>query len=193
MRILIVIGLTIAGLLLGYLFWQISEEGYARTWTRLPDPPGETIELLSAQDPAPYVRASDGSIYRYEERQERDWMEGTVPEGPTSGPIEVQRPCDLSAPEFSILSRPPRDVVDCVQGTVLYADGFMSYTFVLDRNGDLWQSSIIRSAYGSLAALLCFSGLGLGLGFTAGILVMVLIWIRTGKEKHKILSRRNRE
>jgi hypothetical protein len=177
MRILIVIALAIVGLLLGFWFWQVSDKFFAGAWERLLAPPDEIIELIPASDPPLYIKTSDGTTYRYEEWQNHGWIEAVVPQTSVN-PTEVQRPCDLSAPEFSRWSNPPRDIVGCVQERVMYADGFIRYTFVLDNHGYLWQSRITRTAYGSMTTLLCFPGLGLLFGLVAGVLVAIHPWSR---------------
>jgi hypothetical protein len=172
MKILIIIALTIIGLLLGFWFWQISEKFSVGAWEKLPAPPNKIVELIPASDPPLYIKISDGTTYRYEEWQNRGWIEEVVPQT-SMNPTEVQRPCDLSAPEFSRWSNHPHDIVDCVQETVMYADGFIRYTFALDEHGYLWQSRITRTAYGSLTTLLCYPGLGLLFGLVAGVFVAI--------------------
>ena len=175
MKILIVIALAIIGLLLGFWFWQTFEDFSVGTWERLLTPPAEISELIPASDPPIYIKTSDGITYRYEEWQNHGWIKETVPQM-LINPTEIQQPCDLSAPEFSRLSNPPRDIVDCLQEKVMYADGFIRYTFVLDSHGYLWQSRITRTAYDSLSGLLCFSSLGLLFGIVAGVLVAIHPW-----------------
>ncbi len=174
MRILIVIALAIAGFLLGFLFWQISEKSSAGTWEKLLAVPNEVVALIPAGDPPLYIKTADGTTYHYEEWRHHGWVEAAVPETPVD-PTEVQQPCDLSAPEFSRWSNPPHDLVDCFQARVMYADGSTRYTFVLDKHGDLWQSSITRTADDSLNALLSSLGFGLLAGLATGIFVAVSI------------------
>ena len=187
MRILIAIAFGILGLLLGFGLWQISENFSTGAWERFRAAPGEIVELIPTGDPPLYIRIADGTTYRYEEWQNQGWVEAVVPATPTN-PTEVQQPCDLSAPEFSRWSNPPQDIVDCLQERVMYADGNIRYTFVLDNHGDLWQSRITRTVYDALNSLLCFLGLGLLLGVVAGVLVVMRPWSRKSVEPVTIMK-----
>lgn len=185
MRILIVIALSIAGLFLGLLLAQVSESNSAGVWERLPAPPFEIIELIPTGYSPMFVMTADGITYRYEEWQNQGWIAETLPQLPIdSTEIEIQKPCDMSAPEFSRAFNPPQDIKDCFQEEVTYADGFLRYTFILDEDGYIWESSISHNIYDSLFGMICFGSLGLLLGASVGLLATILPRTRKTKSKN---------
>jgi hypothetical protein len=172
MRFLIIFACAIVGLILGIFLWQASEVGFAQNWEKLPAPPSEIIELIPGIGPSLYIKTSDGVTYRYKNWHNEGWIEEAVPHI-LPGPIEITRPCDLSAPEFSKLSDPPRDMVDCAQVKIMYAEGYGRYTFLLDANGNIWQSQTSRTD--TFFTMIFFPGFGLFVGASIGVVVAFLL------------------
>jgi hypothetical protein len=173
MRFLIISACAIVGLILGILFWQASEVGLAQIWEKLPAPPNAVIELIPVDGPTLYIKTSDGATYRYEDWHNEGWVEEAVHQILAS-PFEITRPCDLLAPEFSKLSDPPQDMVDCVQAKDMGADGYVRSTFLLDANGSIWQSTTTRNASDTSSMMICIPGFGLFVGASIGVAVASL-------------------
>jgi hypothetical protein len=174
MRFLTVSACAIVGLILGILFWQASEVGLAQTWEKLPTPPNAVIELIPAIGPSLYIKTTDDATYRYEAWHNTGWVEDAVQPIP-SGPFEITRPCDSSAPEFSKLSDPPENLVDCIQMNEMYADGYIRSTFLLDANGSIWRSTTSRNANDTVFMMIFIPGFGLFVGASIGVVVAFLL------------------
>ena len=175
MRVLFIVSLVVVGVLLGLRVSQVAEDTQSGPWETLPPPPTRITELIPAVAPPLFVKTSDGTTYRYEEWQGGGWIPDEPPATPSIRPIEIRRPCDLSAPEFFRFSIPAAHMTDCLQAIVMDADGFVYYAFVLDNAGNLWQSSFTRTAYETISTTLSFAVLGGLLGLCGSLLVIALI------------------
>lgn len=174
MRLLILIALTAIGLLLGLWLGDVYDNEAPQAWVRLPAPPAAVLELIPAGDPPLSIKVLDGSTYSLSNWNDPAWVEAAAPrEIPET--VEVQRPCDRSAPEFSPWSNPPGEITDCLQVTVNYVDGYLGYTFILDEDGYVWQTRLARNAYRSIIGQLCFPGSGLVLGALAWIPALLVL------------------
>jgi hypothetical protein len=140
MQVIKIIAFAAIGLFLGYVFWNLTESGYFQRWEKLSPPPQNIPEYFSLGE-----------------------------EQSSPSPIKIIKPCDYSFPEFSILSNSPQNMVDCVQRSEMYPDGYGRFASVLDGDGNVWQWTYITTAYDSLGSMLCWSGLGLLFGVIIAI------------------------
>ncbi len=169
MRVLKVIALGIVGFFVGFGLWKLSDVGAGESWTPLPAPPQPVSELIPFRDPPLYIKTGDGKTYYYSDFHNQGWLEQPVP-AEMIGPLDVTRPCNRSSAPFSFSPNAPRDIVDCLQTRVPYADGAITYAFVRDSQGLIWQWRHTVSPQ-DLPAMLCLPPCGL---LFAGWLAYVL-------------------
>ena len=106
---------------------------------RLPASPGKIEELIPFGAGLIYVRTFGGGTYRYDDWHAPGWVQEPIPQSPNME-IDVERPCDQRRKEFLESAKPPNTVASCVYESVLYADAVVSYTYVLDTDGYIWQT-----------------------------------------------------
>ncbi len=162
-----------AGFLLGIGLWYIIGTGFFYPWEKLPAPPPRTSELIAAPGESPYIKTSDGSTYTYSDWQNEGWIQGTLQQDAYSGPFDITNPCDLTSSEFSQLLSRPQTIKDCYQETIGYPDGASQFTFVLDKNGYVWEWADKFSEYETLFSVfgwICFSSTGLLIGVVIALL-----------------------
>ena len=82
---------------------------------------------------------------------------------------ELENPsCDYSSPEFSFISNSPRNIVDCAQNIMRYAEGNYRDVYVLDNEGNYWIWSHMSDM--NLIALFCVSIFGSLVGIVIGVI-----------------------
>jgi hypothetical protein len=167
MRILTIIFLSLIGLISGYGIGSIRENGYFVKWEKLAPPPDKITEIIPHGGYPIYIKISNGNTYRYENWHSQGWVEAVVPK--ESNPFEVIKPCNYSSPEFTFLSEYPHNINECIQVKVMYADGFIRYTFILDKDGNIWQWDLTRTP-DSLFRLISLSCVGVLFGVIIGLI-----------------------
>ncbi len=167
MRALKIIIAGIIGFLLVLGLWQFGDAGYVEQWKKLSHPPQEVVALIPTGGPPLFIKASDGKIYRYSDWQNEGWIQESSP-AKLIRPFEIAEPCNFSSPAFSLFSNAPKDIKDCLQEKTMYADGYVTSTFIIDRAGNVWEWQHARSAEG-LTLLFCLSPLGLLIGLFIGV------------------------
>jgi hypothetical protein len=177
MRFIGIIVMGALGCILGLGLASMVGDGYFQPWEALPAPPQEPSEIIPGGAPSLYVRTLDGTVYYYSDRQNEGWIQGTIPQDILS-PTEVTGPCDFSSPDFSPLTKPPKDIKDCVQDTTEYADGYIHYILAIDGDGDLWMRKRGSSPYEGIFRTICFSAFGLLLGIVTALVVNIIIAYR---------------
>ncbi len=156
-RILRLVSIGVVGLILGIGYWQATDLGYFEHWTQLSEKP---------QDVQGYL-------------------------GPPGAPIRllpparITSPCDFSRPEFSPVTNPPKEIVDCVQRLDVYADGDVRVTYVIDGDGRVWKW-VLSHSLGSVAVALISS-------VCYGVLIASLVELLAEGLKMYVDRRRNRE
>jgi hypothetical protein len=141
MRIVKIIGFGAIGLFIGLGLLNIIESGYFQRWKKLSTPPHNVSEYFS-----------------------------TDKEKNSPSPVKITKPCDYLSPEFSILSNSPQNIVDCIQRSEIYPDGYGRFVFVLDNNGSVWEWAHVVTAYDSLSTGVCLPGSGLFIGVAIALL-----------------------
>jgi len=178
MRVVKIIAIGVVGFFLGYCLWRFNYDGYSQKWEILPAPPQEVSELIPTGEPPLFIKTSGGNTYYLSYQYNEGWLQATVPED-LMYPIEVTKPCDLWAPEFSPFSNALENINDCVQERTMYGDGSVKSTFIIDSNGNIWRWQHIVTAE-DLLPLLCFPFLGLSAGLLAGF-----VFVRRKNAKQK--------
>ncbi len=163
------------GFIFGIVFWQFIKSGYLQGWEKLPAPPHRITELISTPSESPFIKTSDGATYTYSDWKNEGWIQESVDPNYFPGPFEITRPCKFSSPEFSFLVKHPQNLADCLQLNISYPDGSGRYTFVLDRNGYLWDWSIVDDNYGTLLGILWYPGSGFFTGLLLGAAIPFLV------------------
>jgi len=135
MQFLKTIAFATIGLIVGLAIFILVDGGYFERWKQVSPPPPNIVRYFSVS-----------------EAQEQSMSKGIV---------KVTRPCDYSAPEFSLLSNSPKRIVDCFQESIEYAGTYYQNTSVLDSDGNVWDWHLFRIGLDYLGSLICLPGLGL--------------------------------
>jgi hypothetical protein len=142
--------LTIAiSFFIGVGIWHITDNGYLQRWEKLP------LEVQSIS------------------------QHFALEEGISSRPTKITKPCDYSMPEFSWFSNSPKNIVDCVQKSEIFADGYLRFTSALDNKAIVWEWKHMKTANESIRQMICFPSAGL----IIGVLIAVLTKPDTEREK----------
>ena len=141
MKIVKIIAFGAIGLFLGLGLSSIIESGYFQPWKKLSAPPPNMSAYFSV---------------------------GEEQNSPT--PVKITKPCDFSSPEFSLLSNSPKNIVDCIQRSEVYPDGYGRFASVLDSDGNVWEWAHVVTASDSLSSMICLPSLGLLIGVVIALL-----------------------
>ena len=142
MRIFRFLSIVAICFFLGFGLWRLADLGYFRQWERL---------TLAPEDKTQYL---------------------TMTGNPSSqNPVRFTKPCDYSKPEFAFLARPPAGIIDCLQRSDLYPDGYGRTTYVLDSAGNVWIWGYTLSAYTTVARMIFWPSAGLIIGVIIALLV----------------------
>jgi hypothetical protein len=167
----------IAGALLGLLLYAIGTyvvtKGYLVPWQKLASPPTRLVELVLSTPATVYGRASDGTTYRCSDWNNGCWVKDEIPQGfPAYYYTQNTKTCDFSGTAFRWLRNAPSTVVGCIQGVAVRIDCRWEFTYVLDRNGDVWRwvHAVCGDGF-KLCLSAIFAGIGAVLGLAVGILL----------------------
>ncbi len=136
--ILYVIAGALLGLLLHAIGTYVMTKGYLVPWQKLASPPARLVELALDSSGTVYGRASDNTTYHYWEWGNECWVKDELPQGLPDYDTNTTT-CDFSKTAFRWLRNSPSSVADCVQGVEHQVDCYADFTYVLDRNGDVWK------------------------------------------------------
>jgi hypothetical protein len=165
---------ALVGLALSAMGTYVRAEGYLVPWRKLAFPSARLDELVLGTPATVYGRTSDGISYRCSEWQDGCWVQDEIP---PSYPAEYTaqsnaKTCDLTGTAFRWLRVAPGTTVDCIQGTQARADCRWEFTYVLDRNGDVWRwTNRVCDDGRKLRFSILFAGFGTVLGLAVGTLV----------------------
>lgn len=79
------------------------------------------------------------------------------------------QPCDQSSAEFSFLSNPPKEIVDCIQRIDRAADANTRTVYVTNKGGEVWMWSYFDYAYDYYAKRIYFPTIGLIFGIVTAL------------------------
>jgi hypothetical protein len=134
----------IIGLLLGIGLFNLVDYGYFERWKKLPDSSYHSLNLFISEN----WQNNDGTKFT--------------------------KPCNYSSPEFFFLSNYPRDIADCVQIHVQYAEGAHFYSYVLEQDGYIWEWNHLAINELSEMTIFSLSGSLIGIG--------IAIWVNRSLE-----------
>jgi hypothetical protein len=167
---------SIAGGLVGLLLYAIgahvATKGYLVEWQKLVSPPASLVELAWATSSTIYGRSSDGTAYRCSVLDNGCWVRDEIPQSfPSHFITRNTKTCDFQGTAFRWLRHAPSTVVDCIQGWMVAIDCPYDFTYVLDRNGDVWRWVHVECADGFRGCLsVALSSIGAILGLAVGTL-----------------------
>lgn len=163
----------LVGLLLYAVGTYVIAEGYLAPWRKLASPPARLDELVLSTPATAYGRTSDGTMYRCSDWQDGCWVQGEIPEGfPAAYITQNTKACDFSRTAFRWLRVAPSTLVDCIQGAQARADCRWEFTYVLDRNGDVWRwTNRVCDGGRKLWLSILLPGFGAVLGLAVGTLL----------------------
>jgi hypothetical protein len=171
--ILYVIAGALLGLLLHAIGTYVMTKGYLVPWRKLASPPARIAALVLGTPATVYGRTSDNTTYRCSDWKNGCWVKDEIPQGfPADYTTPNTRTCDLTGTAFRWLRVAPGTVVGCIQGVVVRIDRRWEFTYVLDRNGDVWRR--VHAVFGN-GLNLCLSVILAGYGAVLGLAVGTLL------------------
>jgi hypothetical protein len=132
---------TIVGLLISLGIVFVNHTGISRQWIRLQPPPAQVTKLVLFDGFAFfgnfYIETVDNKIYTYfcsgQGGKQSCWEEAKRPD-------QTSASCDFSLPAFAFTTRPPQNIVQCLQRVTSPPDIDSTWVtaYALDKTGDIW-------------------------------------------------------
>ncbi len=142
MRLITIIAFGIIGIFLGIGLFHLDDSGYFQHWQRLLAAPANISDIFSPESPQ----------YDYPH-------------------VQYTKPCNYSSPEFSILANPPKNIVDCIQESEMYADGGTRSAQVIDRSENIWEWSHFTYAYDEQTKMILLPVFGCAIGIVIALFI----------------------
>jgi hypothetical protein len=164
---------ALLGLLLHAMGTYVMTKGYWVPWRKLASPPARLDELVLSTPATVYGRTSDNTTYRCSDWNNGCWVKDEIPQGfPADYTTQNTGTCDLTGTAFRWLRNAPGSVADCIQGVVVRIDCRWEFTYVLDRNGDVWRwTNHVCDDGGKLCLSVVLAVYGAVLGLAVGSLL----------------------
>ncbi len=188
---------ALIGFLIGFpvslLTYSMYDSGYLSHWERGAAAPAGTVEIVTNRGGALYIRTENGVIYREPVREIEDgWVISSLPAADSgSGYMKWDEvhPCRRDGVDFSLLSGAPGEIVDCLHVEVAHFEGGWQTTYVLDKNGRLWEWNVNNSGYAGLLFFILgfFGSVFLGVLYGLALTVRNMLADHFAGEKSRLL------
>ena len=144
--VLAIIIAPIIGAVLGYLLFNVLDNGWFRSkWQMIEKPPGEGLRLAALSQDSLWVQSPTGTLYYNENSstcKSDCWLEvPEIPSLPIMGPNEIRVTSEACAPSLPLLSVTEK-ISEC--RSTYWVD--QNFTFALRKDGTiyLWQADIYK-------------------------------------------------
>ncbi len=174
--VLLLLGLPLLGLAVGFQVADAAVSGALTRWQRLPDPPAPAAEILTGGSGLSndswwvYVRSAAGDIYSCS----ADEADGCWVPVPASSELPPVPPCEH--PSNYTVPAPPGRVIDTLETEACNFEAGYQVNFAVQDNGTVWRwehfSSGLSGVFGWLVGGLCGALIGL---LVAGTLAAVVL------------------
>ena len=156
----------IGGLVLAFLATFTLESEIWVKWNLLKRPPKNAIAVVSGNQALVFINTEDNQIYSCDPAG-NCW----IPDVLQSQHDPFFGECNYSQAAFWPITNHPRNIISCIESVILYPDANGHVIAALDRDGNIWQWSTLRSSYNSIFTIIFLAAWGL-----AGLIIGVQVW-----------------
>jgi hypothetical protein len=171
-KILLVLCWGFMGAGLGWAIASFITEGYLTKWRELPLLPARAIHIRTfetrALEARVYIEAADTEIYSCEIWSSDCWTQRSLPVDNSFIRFTLDT-CSRAWPQFFILTNPPNNGLECLNGHMLSGGEVGGpVVFLLDEEGRVWVWRQTTYWFSDFRLFLSLTSLGAVLGLTIG-------------------------
>lgn len=155
---------------LGIGLYFLYDHGYFVRWHYLTAAPPETATLAASYQKGLYANTNQNEylLYTY------DGWKAIQDQTDMADLYHMAKPCELTGAPSSFFSRPPKNIMACVQFEGPVADGYYKYAYALDAEEAVWKWTSIT--YGMMG-ITFFIGIPM-IGGIFGLIMEIVVLLR---------------